>query len=67
MTNFAFLSRTVSGDFYNFTTKCSSCELSIDFKTFPNHMSMIVWVEAQNKLGTVQSDKLINDSEVFGM
>lgn len=40
---------------------------SVDLVTFPNHMSIKVWVEAQNVLGTVKSDELNNDSEVFGM
>lgn len=47
------------------SNKYSTRSLTINFGTFPNHMHLTVWVEAQNKLGTVTSDELSVDSESF--
>lgn len=41
--------------------------LSVNFGTYPNHVGLEVWVEAQNKLGAVNSSISNGDSERFGM
>lgn len=33
---------------------------------YPNHMQLEIWVEANNTLGTVESDHLIMESDWFG-
>lgn len=33
---------------------------------YPNHMALEIWVEANNTLGTVESDHLIMESDWFG-
>ncbi|KAF5901922.1 ankyrin repeat domain-containing protein 55, partial [Clarias magur] len=46
---------------YKYLTSNQTVTLNI----FPNHMMLTVWVVAQNKLGSVTSDKLFEDAEYF--
>lgn len=33
---------------------------------FPNHMTLDIWVKAENELGTVESEHLMEDADWFG-
>ncbi|XP_051972953.1 interleukin-6 receptor subunit beta-like [Xyrauchen texanus] len=41
----------------------SSC--TVNLQTYPHHMYLTVWVEVNNTLGSVHSDKLLRDSSYF--
>ncbi|XP_070706355.1 interleukin-6 receptor subunit beta isoform X2 [Pempheris klunzingeri] len=48
---------------YNVSTPNKSAEVSLD--TFPAHMILEIWVEAHNKLGKIESERLKEDAGWF--
>ncbi|MCI4388367.1 hypothetical protein PGIGA_G00084920 [Pangasianodon gigas] len=57
----SFFSILLNGTSYKYSTP----NLTVNLGIFPNHVLLTVWVEAQNELGAVKSDKLTVDSEYF--
>ncbi|XP_031731602.1 interleukin-6 receptor subunit beta [Anarrhichthys ocellatus] len=49
---------------YNVSTKNNSAQVEFE-ATFPNHMTLEIWVEAHNKLGKIQSEHLDEDAGMF--
>lgn len=55
--------KVISALAYNNSSTSNSAQVSLD--VFPNHMTMEIWVEARNKLGTVESEHLKEDAGWF--
>ncbi|KAL7376916.1 hypothetical protein ABVT39_018365 [Epinephelus coioides] len=49
---------------YNVSTPNKSAQVKFE-NSFPNHMTLEVWVEAHNKLGKIQSEHLKKDASWF--
>lgn len=49
---------------FNASTRENHAEVVMNI--FPSHMNMDIWVEARNKLGTVESEHLRKDAGWFG-
>ncbi|XP_062290048.1 interleukin-6 receptor subunit beta isoform X1 [Scomber scombrus] len=54
---------TVSHQTFNTSTDKSSAKVTLEI--FPNHMTLEIWVEAKNELGTVESEHLREDAGWF--
>lgn len=53
-----------SSQTFNMSTRGNKAWVNLNL--FPHHMILDVWVEAHNKLGTVESEHLIKDATWFG-
>uniref|UniRef100_A0A3Q1I5R0 Fibronectin type-III domain-containing protein n=1 Tax=Anabas testudineus TaxID=64144 RepID=A0A3Q1I5R0_ANATE len=55
--------KTFETETFNATTQDNHTVVPLNL--FPHHMTMEFWVEAHNKLGTIESDHLKNDANCF--
>ncbi|XP_026996793.2 interleukin-6 receptor subunit beta-like [Tachysurus fulvidraco] len=64
-TTYTLFIRDVEANYSATSYKYLTQNITIKLNIFPNHGTLMVWVKAENDLGTVFSDKLISDSENF--
>ncbi|XP_062268753.1 interleukin-6 receptor subunit beta [Platichthys flesus] len=62
-TDFTLILKVINSETLNVSTEGNSASVSLT--TFPNFMEMEIWVEAKNKLGTIQSERLRRESGYF--
>lgn len=49
-----------------YSVETSANHSEVFMSTYPNHMTLEIWVESHNKLGKVESDHLDADADWFG-
>lgn len=50
----------------NYSMETRENQATISMSTFPNHMTLEIWVESHNKLGKVESEHLDAEADWFG-
>ncbi|KAK2818762.1 hypothetical protein Q5P01_024323 [Channa striata] len=55
--------KIIPGESYKASTEGNSAEVTM--RVYPNHMTLEIWVEAHNRLGTVESEHLKEDAGWF--